>query len=70
MRYYVALERGDSNWSGFVPDLPGVAVTGATREEVLELAREAIELHLEGMREDGVAITAPTTGDFVDVTVA
>ena len=70
MRYYVALERGESNWSAFVPDLPGVAVTGATREEVLELARGAIELHLEGLREDGVPIPAPTTGEYFDVAVA
>ena len=59
--YAVVYEWGPNNWSAYVPDLPGCVTTGKTREETERNIREAIELHLEGMREDGEPIPEPTT---------
>lgn len=59
--YLVVVERSDGNFAAYLPDLPGCVVTGDTREETLTLMREAIELHLMGLREDGIPIPAPTT---------
>jgi predicted RNase H-like HicB family nuclease len=55
MRYAVVIERSQSNFSAYVPDLPGCIATGATIAEVESEIREAIVFHLEGMREDGAA---------------
>ncbi len=51
--YTVILERGEGNWSAYVPDLPGCVAAAETREETEELIREAIVFHLEGLRADG-----------------
>jgi len=48
-RYMVVVERGDTSWGAHVPDLPGCVAIGETREEVLQLIREAIELHIDGL---------------------
>lgn len=53
MRYAVVIERAESNYSAYVPDLPGCVATGQTLEETEKLIREAIEFHLQGLREDG-----------------
>lgn len=58
MRYLVVVERGDTSWGAHVPDLPGCVAVGETREEVLTLIREAIDFHIEGLREDGQAVPA------------
>ena len=60
-RYAIVIEKAPSNYSAYVPDLPGCVATGATVEETESLLREAIELHLEGMREDGLPIPHPTS---------
>lgn len=60
-RYAIVIEKADSNYSAYVPDLPGCVATGATVEETESLLREAIELHIEGMREDGLPIPLPTS---------
>ncbi|HZO56951.1 MAG TPA: type II toxin-antitoxin system HicB family antitoxin [Bryobacteraceae bacterium] len=60
-KYAVVIERGRDNLSAYVPDLPGCATTGKTVEEVERNVREAIELHLEGMLEDGEPIPEPST---------
>ena len=67
-KYLVILEhRKGTNYSAYVPDLPGCVSTGRTRQEVLRNIREAIELHLEGMREDGLEIPLPSTdADYVE----
>ncbi|MHC5831362.1 MAG: type II toxin-antitoxin system HicB family antitoxin, partial [Nostoc sp.] len=52
MHYVVVIEKADSNYSAYVPDLPGCVTTGATLEEVKQMIIEAIEFHLEGMLED------------------
>lgn len=59
--YAVIYERGKRNWSAFAPDLPGCVATGKTRKEVERRMREAIEFHLEGLRERGQRIPKPTT---------
>jgi predicted RNase H-like HicB family nuclease len=60
-RYAIVIERAGSNFGGYVPDLPGCVATGATVEETESLLREAIALHLDGMREDGIPIPAPSS---------
>ena len=67
MRYAMIIETGKKNYSAYLPDLPGCVATGRTIEEVRERMREAIELHLAGMREDGLPIPEPTTlADYVE----
>jgi predicted RNase H-like HicB family nuclease len=67
MRYAMIIETGKRNYSAYLPDLPGCVATGTTLEEVREHMREAIELHLAGMREDGLPIPEPTTlADYVE----
>lgn len=59
--YLVVVERADGNFSAYLPDLPGCVTTGDTREEALSLMRDALALHLAGLREDGLPIPLPTT---------
>lgn len=67
-RYAIVIEKAESNYAAYVPDLPGCVATGATREETERLLREAIELHLEGLAQDGLPIPEPTAAvDYVDV---
>ena len=61
MRYAVVIENAGSNYSAYVPDLPGCIATGATEVEVEQQIREAIEFHLDGMREDGTPIPPPSS---------
>ncbi len=60
MRYAVVIERAPQNYAAYVPDLPGCVATGSTREEVEENIRIAIEMHLEGLREDQQPIPKPS----------
>jgi predicted RNase H-like HicB family nuclease len=61
------IEPGARNYSAYLPDLPGCVATGQTIDEVRERMRVATELHLEGMREDGLPIPKPTTlADYVE----
>jgi predicted RNase H-like HicB family nuclease len=59
MEYVVIIERGDTSIGAYVPDLPGCVAVGESHEEVLELIREAIELHIESLRENGEPIPQP-----------
>lgn len=59
MKYTVVYEQGLTSWGAYVPDLPGVISVGDSRDEVERLIQEAIELHLEGMREEGISIPLP-----------
>lgn len=61
MRYAVVIEKAEGNYSAYVPDLPGCVATGTTREEVEREIREAIRLHLQGLKEDGLSIPEPTS---------
>ena len=67
MRYAMIIETGQQNYSAYLPDLPGCVATGKTIEEVRERMREAIELHITGMREDGLPIPEPTSlADYIE----
>ena len=71
MRYLVILEQGPSSFGAYVPDLPGCVAVGDTHEEVLTLIQEAIEFHLEGMKEEGLSIPRPASSSaLVDVRAA
>jgi predicted RNase H-like HicB family nuclease len=59
MQYVVVYERTANGWSAYVPDLPGCVAAGDTREEVETLIREAISMHIEALREEGVTVPAP-----------
>jgi len=60
-KYTVIVEWGSTNYSAYVPDLPGCVTTGKTIEEVKTSIREAIELHLEGLMEDGTPVPEPSS---------
>jgi len=60
-KYAIVIEQGENNLSAYVPDLPGCITTGKTAEEIEHNIHEAIELHLEGLREDGEPIPEPQT---------
>ncbi len=60
MNYVVVYEKWKTGWAAYVPDLPGVVTTGQTKEEVRSLIHEAIEFHLDGMREDRLPIPTPS----------
>ena len=71
MRYLVVVEKGPESFGAYVPDLPGCVAAAETREEVLALIREAIEFHIEGLREDGQPIPPPSSSsEVVDVRAA
>jgi len=71
MRYLVVVEEGQSSFGAYVPDLPGCVAAGETREEALALIREAIEFHLDGLKQAGLVIPRPSsTGEVVDVHAA
>jgi len=66
MQYTAIIEKEpNTDWGAYVPDLPGCVAVGATGEEVEQLIREAIELHLQGMREDGEPIPEPHSAALV-----
>lgn len=60
MRYAIVIEQAEGNYSAYVPDLPGCVSTGATVAETERNIREAIRFHVDGLREDGLPITAPS----------
>jgi predicted RNase H-like HicB family nuclease len=61
MTYTVIYEKGPTSWGAYVPDLPGIITVGDSREEVEQLIQEAIEFHLEGLREEGLPIPMPAS---------
>jgi len=68
MRYGIIIEKGENNYSAYVPDLPGCVAVGDTIEEVKQEIAEAIEFHIEGLRKDGLSIPEPTClVDYADV---
>ena len=68
MRYAIVIEKAEKSYSAYVPDLPGCVAVGDTVGEVQRLIREAIELHLSGMREDGIPVPPPSSQvDYIDV---
>lgn len=59
MQYLVIIEKTDRNYSAYLPDLPGCISTGSNQEEVIKNLKEALSLHLEGLKEDGLPIPEP-----------
>lgn len=68
MRYAIVIERANDNFSAYVPDLPGCVATGATLEDTEQAIREAIQFHIDGLREDGSPVPPPTSRvDYIEV---
>ena len=68
MRYAIVIERSENGFGAYVPDLPGCIAAGETLAETEQLIREAIEFHLEGLRQDGLAMPAPSAvAQYVEV---
>ena len=68
MRYTVVIEEGPTSYGAYVPDLPGCIAAAESRAEVITLIREAIEFHLEGLREEGLPLPKPhSTVESVEV---
>jgi predicted RNase H-like HicB family nuclease len=61
IKYTVIYEKGPTSWGAYVPDLPGVISVGDSRDGVERLIQEAIEFHLEGLREEGISIPQPSS---------
>ena len=71
LRYMVVIEQGETSYGAYVPDLPGCVAVGETREEVLELVKEAVEFQLEGLHQRGESIPEPcSSSELVDVAAA
>ena len=68
MKYLIVIEATETGYSAYSPDLPGCVSTGATRDEVEQMMREAIEFHLEGLKLEGMEISQPlTTSAYIEV---
>jgi predicted RNase H-like HicB family nuclease len=68
MRYAIVIEKSPTSYGAYVPDLPGCIAVGETEEEVRELIAEAIDFHIEGMRENGEDVPEPMTQvEYVEV---
>lgn len=68
MRYAIVIEKAEHNYAAYVPDLLGCVATGETVEETEQQIREAIDIHLQGMREDGLPIPKPSSQvDYIEI---
>lgn len=68
MRYMVIIQEGPTSFGAYVPDLPGCVAVGETRAEVLKLIEDAIELHIEALRDEGAEVPEPhASSEFVEV---
>ena len=68
MRYMVVVEEGPNSFGAYVPDLPGCVAVGESKQEVLQLIQEAIEFHLEGIKDKGASVPQPHSySEFVEV---
>ncbi len=71
MKYMVVIEKGKSSFGAHVPDLPGCIAVGKSRQEVLKLIKEAIELHIEALRESGQKVPSPSSAsEYVEIQAA
>jgi predicted RNase H-like HicB family nuclease len=68
MKYAVVIERSETGFGAYVPDLPGCVAVGESLAETEQLIREAIEFHVEGLRDDGLVVPEPTAlAQYVEV---
>jgi predicted RNase H-like HicB family nuclease len=71
MQYAVVIEKSETGYGAYVPDLPGCVATAETEDEVRQMIREAVEFHLDGMREEGLQVPGPSARvDYIDVPYA
>jgi predicted RNase H-like HicB family nuclease len=61
MKYGVVIEKGETSYGAYVPDLPGCVAVGETLEEVEQLIREAVQFHIEGLQEEGLPVPEPSS---------
>lgn len=67
-RYLIVIEKAQGNYSAYSPDIPGCVATGRTKAEATKNMRSALRMHLEGLREDELALPVPTTtAEYVTV---
>jgi predicted RNase H-like HicB family nuclease len=67
-RYLIVIEKAGSNYSAYSPDLPGCVTTGKTLEDTRKNMEEAIEFHLDGLRQEGLPVPPPSSvGEYVEV---
>jgi predicted RNase H-like HicB family nuclease len=70
MQYLIVIEKTDSGYSAYSPDLDGCVATGLSKQEVEQNMREAIEFHVEGLRHEGYSVPSPTSySTYIDVPV-
>jgi predicted RNase H-like HicB family nuclease len=68
MKYLIVIEETSTGYSAYSPDLPGCIATGGTKPEVEREMKDAISFHLDGLREEGLAIPEPhSTSSYVDI---
>ncbi|MCX8069075.1 MAG: type II toxin-antitoxin system HicB family antitoxin [Thermodesulfovibrionales bacterium] len=71
MKYMVVIEKGETSFGANVPDLPGCIAAGNSREVVLRLIKEAIELHIETLRESGEKVPSPSSvSEYIEIRAA
>ena len=71
MRYAIVIEQGENSYGAYVPDLPGCVAAAASREEVVKLIHEAIEEHIQVLREEGLPVPVPhSTAEYAEVEAA
>ena len=68
MKYAIVIEEGPKSFGAYVPDLPGCIAVGESRTEAIRLIQEAIEFHIEGLKQDGEPIPSPSSAvEYVEV---
>jgi predicted RNase H-like HicB family nuclease len=68
MKYAVVIEKGENGYGAYVPDLPECIAAADTKENIKKLIHEAIEFHIEGLKEDGEPIPKPSSSiEFIEV---
>jgi len=71
MRYAIVIEQGPTSFGAYVPDLPGCVAAAKTRDEVVRLIHEAIEGHIQMLRDDGQPVPEPrSSAEYADVQIA
>ncbi len=61
MNYLVIIEKAGENYSAYLPDVPGCVATGRTKEETLKNIKQAFNMHVQGLKEDGIPLPKPKT---------
>jgi len=70
MKCTLIIEKGPNSWGAYLPDLPGCAAAGESRDEAVRLIKEAVESHLQGLKVKGMPIPAPSSEtEYIDMTV-